>query len=190
MGEISSDCKVGHSLAVGGFSTGCKVGHSLVFGRISSHSRGPATGALATWSIVWYLYKNYCKCLLVHNTYGYVSHPGVSLPASTALCADGVRPPQAMNLLYDLRDPAKATPEKLHMSPLSAWVCRHGSGSLTKLMQLKVSDFKAPLVFEGELPMRRFVAYIDPEDQFSITDKLSQVTDSCSALVGCHTNCA
>ena len=86
-------------------------------------------------------------------------------------------PRQAMNLLYDLRDPSLATPEKLHMSPLSAWVCRHGSGSLTKLMQLKVSDFKAPLVFEGELPMRRFVAYIDPEDQFSITDKLSQVSN-------------
>jgi len=82
---------------------------------------------------------------------------------------------KAMNLLYDLRDPALATPEKLHMSPLSAWVCRHGSNSLTKLMQLEVSGFDKPLVFEGELPMRRFVAYIDPENQFSVTDKLSQV---------------
>ena len=95
--------------------------------------------------------------------------------ASLATALARSLPRQAMNLLYDLRDPALATPEKLHMSPLSAWVCRHGSSSLTKLMQLQVSDFKAPLVFEGELPMRRFVAYIDPEDQFSVTDKLSQV---------------
>lgn len=34
---------------------------------------------------------------------------------------------------------------------------------------------KDPLVFSSETPMRKFVAYIDPEDKFAIEDKLSQI---------------
>lgn len=36
-------------------------------------------------------------------------------------------------------------------------------------------DFKKPMLFIGETPQRKFVAYIDPENKFSIEDKLSQV---------------
>jgi hypothetical protein len=46
---------------------------------------------------------------------------------------------------------------------------------LEKFQQLEVSGYKKPLVFQAETPMRKFVAYIDPEDQFSVRDKLSQV---------------
>lgn len=32
-----------------------------------------------------------------------------------------------------------------------------------------------PLVFSSETPLRRFVAYIDPENKFAVEDKLSQI---------------
>lgn len=32
-----------------------------------------------------------------------------------------------------------------------------------------------PLYFSSESPMRKFVAYIDPEDKFAVEDKLSQI---------------
>lgn len=32
-----------------------------------------------------------------------------------------------------------------------------------------------PLMFSSETPSRRFVAYIDPENEFAIEDKLSQI---------------
>lgn len=34
---------------------------------------------------------------------------------------------------------------------------------------------KDPLIFSSETPMRKFVAYIDPEDKFAVEDKLSQI---------------
>ena len=35
--------------------------------------------------------------------------------------------------------------------------------------------FKEPLIFQAEHPMRTFVAYIDPDNEFSLEDKLSQI---------------
>lgn len=34
---------------------------------------------------------------------------------------------------------------------------------------------KEPLMFSSETPMRKFVAYIDPENKFATEDKLSQI---------------
>lgn len=34
---------------------------------------------------------------------------------------------------------------------------------------------KDPLIFSSETPLRKFVAYIDPEDRFNVEDKLSQI---------------
>lgn len=34
---------------------------------------------------------------------------------------------------------------------------------------------KDPLMFSSETPMRKFVAYIDPDNQFATEDKLSQI---------------
>ncbi|RXG52240.1 Beta carbonic anhydrase 1 [Armadillidium vulgare] len=48
-------------------------------------------------------------------------------------------------------------------------VCGHSD------CKLELGNFKAPLVFQGETPMRRFVAYIDPDNKFCDEDKLSQV---------------
>lgn len=47
--------------------------------------------------------------------------------------------------------------------------------SLDKFGQLEISGFTKPLLFQAETPLRKFVAYIDPENQFSIEDKLSQI---------------
>lgn len=47
--------------------------------------------------------------------------------------------------------------------------------SLDKFQQLEITGFTKPLLFQAETPLRKFVAYIDPENQFSIEDKLSQI---------------
>ncbi|XP_076277185.1 carbonic anhydrase beta isoform X2 [Lasioglossum baleicum] len=82
---------------------------------------------------------------------------------------------KAMNLLYALRDEEFASKANRRISPLRAWLCAHASSSLAKFQQLEVSGFHQPIVFQAETPLRKFVAYIDPEDKFSIEDKLSQI---------------
>lgn len=61
------------------------------------------------------------------------------------------------------------------MSPLRAWLCTHALSSLEKFQQLQLTDFSKPLVFQAETPLRKFVAYIDPDNEFAIEDKLSQI---------------
>ncbi|XP_075216066.1 carbonic anhydrase beta [Lycorma delicatula] len=82
---------------------------------------------------------------------------------------------KAMNLLYKLRDGNMASKENRRISPLRAWLCNHAESSLIKFQQLEVAGYHTPLIFQSETPMRKFVAYIDPENKFSIEDKLSQV---------------
>jgi len=82
---------------------------------------------------------------------------------------------KAMNLLYQLKDEEFASQQNQILSPLRGWLCSHGTESLKKFNILEETSFDAPLVFEGETPMRKFVAYIDPDHRFSIEDKLSQV---------------
>jgi len=62
------------------------------------------------------------------------------------------------------------------MSPLKAWLYAHASSSLTKFQHLEITGFREPILFQGEMSLRKFVAYIDPEDKFAIEDKLSQVS--------------
>jgi len=80
-----------------------------------------------------------------------------------------------MNLLYSLQDEQFASLENRRKSPLRAWLCRHADTSLEKFQQLKSTNFAEPLLFQAETPMRKFVAYIDPDNKFSTEDKLSQV---------------
>lgn len=82
---------------------------------------------------------------------------------------------KAMNLLYELRDPEVASIKNQRLSPLKAWLCRHAKKSLNKFELFVDKDLRGPMEFSSEIPQRRFVAYIDPEDHFSITDKLSQI---------------
>lgn len=59
---------------------------------------------------------------------------------------------------------------------MRAWLCAHASSSLAKFQQLEITGFHQPILFQAETPLRKFVAYIDPDDKFSIEDKLSQVS--------------
>lgn len=80
-----------------------------------------------------------------------------------------------MNLLHLLRDTEFASIDNRRLSPLRAWLCTHGISSLDKYLQLEAAGFDTPLVFQAETPLRKIIAYIDPENKFSVTDKLSQV---------------
>ncbi|XP_065335291.1 beta carbonic anhydrase 1 isoform X2 [Cloeon dipterum] len=82
---------------------------------------------------------------------------------------------KAMNLLHSLQDEEYASVDNRRISPLRAWLCRHADTSLEKFQQLKSTNFTEPLTFQAETPMRKFVAYIDPDNKFSIEDKLSQI---------------
>jgi len=80
-----------------------------------------------------------------------------------------------MNLLHLLRDTEFASIDNRRLSPLRAWLCTHAISSLDKYQQLEAAGFDTPLVFQAETPLRKIIAYIDPENQFNVTDKLSQV---------------
>ncbi|XP_019879682.1 beta carbonic anhydrase 1 [Aethina tumida] len=82
---------------------------------------------------------------------------------------------KAINLLYKLQDSEFASQDNRRISPLRAWLCSHALSSLEKFQQLQVTDYSKPLIFQAETPLRKFVAYIDPDNQFSIEDKLSQI---------------
>jgi carbonic anhydrase len=82
---------------------------------------------------------------------------------------------QAMNLLHSLQCQEFSSKKNRRISPLRAWLSAHASSSLEKFQQLEVSGYQKPLIFQAETPMRKFVAYIDPENSFSVADKLSQV---------------
>ncbi|KAJ8974916.1 hypothetical protein NQ317_010199 [Molorchus minor] len=82
---------------------------------------------------------------------------------------------KAINLLYQLQDSEFASQDNRRISPLRAWLCAHALSSLEKFQQLEVTDYSKPLIFQGETPLRKFVAYIDPENKFSVEDKLSQI---------------
>ena len=80
-----------------------------------------------------------------------------------------------MNLLYRFKKGVETNEKTLERSPLKAWLHRHGSTSLKKFEQLEKCGFKEPLTFPMEGPFKQFVAYIDPDNRFNLTDKLSQV---------------
>ncbi|XP_026726370.1 beta carbonic anhydrase 1 [Trichoplusia ni] len=81
---------------------------------------------------------------------------------------------KAMNLLYKLKSKEESSIEQRRLSPLKSWLCNHAYTSLDKFIDMK-GDFTKPMVFMGETPQRKFVAYIDPDNKFCIEDKLSQV---------------
>ena len=44
-----------------------------------------------------------------------------------------------------------------------------------KIQLFYFSGLDKPLSFTAETPLRKFIAYIDPDDKFAIEDKLSQI---------------
>lgn len=88
-----------------------------------------------------------------------------------------------MNLLHLLRDTEYASIDNRRLSPLRAWLCTHAISSLEKYQQLEAAGFDTPLVFQAETPLRKIIAYIDPENKFSVTDKLSQVYNTHNDII-------
>lgn len=83
---------------------------------------------------------------------------------------------KAMNLLYTLRDKAESTDDQRRISPLKAWLCAHAKdSSLERFLKWQEAGMKDPLIFSSETPLRKFIAYIDPENKFNVEDKLSQI---------------
>lgn len=82
---------------------------------------------------------------------------------------------KAMNLLYELQDPQLSNKENRRLSPLKSWLLKNASSSLEKFQYLVEHGLDQPLTFSAETPLRKFVAYIDPDNKFAIEDKLSQI---------------
>lgn len=83
---------------------------------------------------------------------------------------------KAMNLLYTLRHKAESTDDQRRISPLKAWLCAHAkNSSLDRFLKWQADGMKDPLIFSSETPLRKFIAYIDPENKFNVEDKLSQI---------------
>ena len=77
---------------------------------------------------------------------------------------------QAMNTLFDMRDKL----DKQDDSPLCQWLRRHGAASITKYEKMEAQGTDKPLEYTAG-STKRFEAYIDPENNFNMRDKLSQV---------------
>jgi carbonic anhydrase len=80
-----------------------------------------------------------------------------------------------MNLLHQLKCDQFASKKNRILSPLRSWLATHASTSIEKLQYLVDHGLDKPLVFTAETPLRKFVAYIDPDNKFAIEDKLSQI---------------
>ncbi|CAG9804792.1 unnamed protein product [Chironomus riparius] len=82
---------------------------------------------------------------------------------------------KAINLLYQLQCSKFASRKNRILSPLRSWLATHAGTSLEKFQYLQEHGFEKPLMFTAETPLRKFVAYIDPDNKFAIEDKLSQI---------------
>lgn len=87
---------------------------------------------------------------------------------------------QALYALYDMR---RNCDHRHHhpQSPLKTWVALNGRRSANRFSELfpdevKRNNFIDPVIFEVNLGQGLVKAFIDPENEFCIQDKLSQVT--------------
>jgi hypothetical protein len=78
-----------------------------------------------------------------------------------------------MNLLYSIRNDLKS-PSK---GPLEDWLRLHAGGTVEQFKKLESSgDYKRKLIFaSAQHHEDDFEAFIDPNDEFKYSDKLSQV---------------
>jgi len=87
---------------------------------------------------------------------------------------------KAMNLVYDNRTLAEDSAELKNPqeSVLKRWLMANCRPAITKYAQLEKSDFKSKLTFRvGE--NLKFDAYIDPENDYAVNDKFSQINALC-----------
>jgi len=81
---------------------------------------------------------------------------------------------KAVNLLYDLHtDPEQHQPASF--SPLRHWVSVHGRRTMHEFAKLEAAQFRRPLLLDKLNKVSKFPAYVDVDEKFSVTDKLSMV---------------
>ena len=81
---------------------------------------------------------------------------------------------KAVNMLYDIHtDPTDVPPEQF--SPLRAWVTAHGNRSIGEFFRLEAAHFRKPLLLNKLNKTAKFPAYVDVDEKFSVTDKLSMI---------------
>ena len=99
---------------------------------------------------------------------------------------------KAINLLYDLHTDAEQQ-QAASFSPLRHWVSVHGRRTMHEFakvglvfgglvlspvcicFQLEAAQFRRPLLLNKLNKVSKFPAYVDVDEKFSITDKLSMV---------------
>jgi len=82
---------------------------------------------------------------------------------------------KAMNLLYTLHTDEPWSEETLRTSPLRSWLASHGTQTIKKYAQLEQENFRRPLMLHAENPNQKFPAYVDVDEKYNVTDKLSMV---------------
>lgn len=81
---------------------------------------------------------------------------------------------KAVNMLYDIHtDPNDTPPDSF--SPLRSWVTTHGARSMAEFFRLEAAQFRKPLLLNKLNKNAKFKAYVDVNEKFSVTDKLSMV---------------
>ena len=60
-------------------------------------------------------------------------------------------------------------------SPLRAWVTSHGNRSIGEFFRLEAAEFRRPLLLNKLNKNAKFPAYVDVDEKFSVTDKLSMI---------------
>lgn len=82
---------------------------------------------------------------------------------------------KAVNLLYDIHtDPTYQT-NAPSFSPLRNWVTVHGRRTMEEFSKLELAQFRRPLMLNKLNKSEKFPAFVDVDEKFNMTDKLSMV---------------
>lgn len=82
---------------------------------------------------------------------------------------------KAVNLLYDIHTDPTYQSSAPSFSPLRNWVTVHGKRTMEEFAKLEQAQFRRPLMLNKLNKNSKFPAYVDVDEKFSVTDKLSMV---------------
>jgi len=80
---------------------------------------------------------------------------------------------KAVNLLYDIHTDPSYQSSAPSFSPLRNWVTMHGNRTMEEFIKLEQAQFRKPLLLNKLNKKAKFPAYVDVDEKFSVTDKLS-----------------
>jgi len=82
---------------------------------------------------------------------------------------------KAVNLLYDIHTDPTYQSKAPSFSPLRNWVTVHGNRTMEEFGKLEQAQFRRPLLLNKLNKNAKFPAFVDVDEKFSVTDKLSMV---------------